>query len=200
MPRHVDHDQRRGELSQAVWRVVRERGLEGLTMRSVAAAAGCTTGRVAHYFRDKNALLTHARDVMHRRMAARIDALPPLPDARAKLHAVLLEGLPLDEDRALGSTVWAHFLLAARTDPELRAQHTVRHEAWARRLTGLLRDVYAEAGAPPPDDLDVRVRALIACLDGLALSAVATPDAYPPDLVARVIEKQLDLTFGGTGG
>jgi TetR/AcrR family transcriptional repressor of bet genes len=197
VPRHVDHDQRRGEMSQAVWRVVRERGLEGLTMRSVAAAADCTTGRVAHYFSDKNALLTHARDVMHRRMAARIDALPPQPDARARLRAVLLEGLPLDDDRVLGSTVWAHFLLAARTDPELRAQHTMRHEAWVRRLTGLLRDVYAGAATPPPDDLDVRVRALVACLDGLALSAVATPDAYPPELVARVIDKQLELTCIG---
>lgn len=200
MPRQVDHDQRRRELSHAVWRVVRERGLDGLTMRAVAAAAGCTTGRVAHYFRDKNALLTHARDVMHRRMAARIDALPPEPDARARLRAVLLEGLPLDDDRVLGSTVWAHFLLAARTDPELRAQHTLRHESWVRRLTGLLREVYAEAGAPAPDDIDVRVRALIACLDGLALSAVATPDAYPPDLVARVIDEQLDMTCGGVHG
>jgi TetR/AcrR family transcriptional repressor of bet genes len=61
----------------------------------------------------------------------------------------------------------------------------------------LLRDVYAGAATPPPDDLDVRVRALVACLDGLALSAVATPDAYPPELVARVIDKQLELTCIG---
>ena len=66
MPRQVDHDERRQELSTAVWRVVSERGLDGLTLRSVAAAAGCTTGLVAHYFADKNALLTHARDVMDR--------------------------------------------------------------------------------------------------------------------------------------
>src|SRR5258705_4973280 len=138
MPRQVDHDVRRGELSLAVWRVVSEHGLDGLTLRSVAAAAGCTTGRVAHYFKDKQALLTHARDVMHRRMAARIDALPPQPDARARLRAVLLEGLPLDGDRMLGSTVWAHFLLAARTDPVLRNEHTLRHERCVARLNSLL--------------------------------------------------------------
>jgi TetR/AcrR family transcriptional regulator, transcriptional repressor of bet genes len=195
VPRQVDHDERRGELSLAVWRVVSERGLDGLTLRSVAAAAGCTTGRVAHYFKDKQALLTHARDVMHRRMAARIDALPPQPDARILLRAVLLEGLPLDGDRRLGSTVWAHFLLAARTDPVLREEHTLRHERWVARLTGLLRAAYAESNVDGVSDsvLDERVRCLVACLDGLALSAVATPDAYPPELVERVIDVQLDL-------
>jgi TetR/AcrR family transcriptional regulator, transcriptional repressor of bet genes len=210
MPRQVDHDARRAELSLAVWRVVSEHGLDGLTLRSVAAAAGCTTGRVAHYFRDKQALLTHARDVMHRRMADRIDALPAQRDARASLRAVLLEGLPLDADRVLGSTVWAHFLLAARTDPLLRKEHTLRHERWIARLTGLLRDAYAEYGARRVADLDTRVRCLVACLDGLALSAVATPEAYPPALVERVIDAQLDLLIpegsgerahrrGGTG-
>lgn len=140
MPRQVNHDQRRRELSAAVWQIVSEQGLDGLTLRAVAAAAGCTTGRVAHYFRDKNALLTHARDLMHRRMAARIDALPEQSDARTRLRAVVREGVPLTDDGRLGSTVWAYFLLAARTDPALRAEHTVRHESWVRRLTGLLRD------------------------------------------------------------
>jgi AcrR family transcriptional regulator len=197
VPKQVDHDGRRLELSTAVWRVVSERGLDGLTLRSVAQAAGCTTGLVSHYFADKNALLTHARDVMHRRMAARIDALPPQQGARARLRAVVLEGLPLDADRVLTSTFWVHFLLAARTDPRLRREHEVRHASWVRRLTGLLRDVYAEAGDPPPDDLDLRVRDLIAAADGLALYAVATPESYPPRLVERIIDGHLDLLCGG---
>ena len=212
MPRQVDHDERRAQLSLAVWHVVVEQGLDGLTLRSVAAAAGCTTGRVAHYFKDKQALLTHARDVMHRRMAARIDALPSQPDARARLRAVLLEGLPLDGDRMLGSTVWAHFLLAARTDPVLRKEHTLRHERWVARLTGLLRSAYEESTVDGVADGEVegRVRCLVACLDGLALSAVATPGAYPPEMVERVIDVQLNLLIpegsgdradrrGGTG-
>jgi AcrR family transcriptional regulator len=197
VPKQVDHDQRRRELSSAVWQVVSEHGLDGLTLREVATAAGCTTGRVAHYFQHKNALLTHARDVMHRRMAARIDALPEQPDARTRLRAVVLEGLPLDADRRLGSTVWAHFLLAARTDTALLAEHTVRHESWVRRLTGLLRDAYTEMSVTVPADLDLRVRGLVACIDGLALCAVATPDSYPPDLLERVLDTQLDLLLDG---
>ncbi|WP_203694074.1 TetR/AcrR family transcriptional regulator [Catellatospora coxensis] len=192
MPRQVDHDERREQLSAAVWHVVSEHGLDGLTLRAVGDAAGCTTGRVAHYFRDKNALLTHARDVMHRRMAARIDALGDFDSPRDRLRAVLQEGVPLDEERRLNSTIWAYFLMAARTDPVLLAEHVVRHESWIRRLTGLLRDAYAV----PPDDLELRARNLVALLEGLALCGVATPDLYPPDLLVRAVDNHLDLLLG----
>ncbi|MFC7244359.1 TetR/AcrR family transcriptional regulator [Catellatospora aurea] len=192
MPRQVDHDERREQLSAAVWQVVSERGLDGLTLRAVGDAAGCTTGRVAHYFRDKNALLIHARDVMHRRMAARIDALGDFDSPRELLRAVLREGVPLDEERRLNSTIWAYFLMAGRTDPVLLAEHVVRHESWIRRLTGLLRDAYAV----PPEDLELRARNLVALLEGLALCGVATPDLYPPDLLVRAVDNHLDLLLG----
>lgn len=197
MPRQVDHDQRREELSRAVWEVVGAHGLDGLTLRTVAAAARCTTGRVAHYFENKNALLIHARDVMHRRMAARIDELPEHDDPRRHLRSVLLEGLPLDEDRRLGSTVWAYFLLAARTDPELRRQHDVRHQSWLTRVTGLLRQAYQSDGGLVPRDLERRVRGLVAVVDGLSLSAVATPEMYPPDLIVAVLDTHLSLLWMG---
>ena len=61
----------------------------------------------------------------------------------------------------------------------------------------MLTDVYAEAGRPPPGDPVPRVRDLIAAADGLALYAVATPESYPPDLVERIIDTQLDLLCGG---
>ncbi|CAM5294199.1 TetR/AcrR family transcriptional regulator [Streptomyces aurantiogriseus] len=196
MPRQVDHAQRRSEISSAVWRVVCESGLEGLTLRAVAAAAGCTTGMVTHYFRDKKALLAHARSVMHRRMADRIDALPVRDESpRDRLYAVAEQALPLDEERHLEAVVWSYFQLATRTDPELLREHFVSHASWVRRLTALVRA--AVPGEPEPQDLEGRVRALVACLDGLALNAVTDPGAYPPDLQRRVLELQLDLILEG---
>ncbi|MFC5666327.1 TetR/AcrR family transcriptional regulator [Kitasatospora misakiensis] len=195
MPKQVDHAQRRSEISAAVWQVVSESGLEGLTLRAVAAAAGCTTGMVTHYFRDKKALLTHARAVMHRRMADRIDAMPARATARERLYAVAEQALPLDEERRLEAVVWSNFLLTTRTDPELLHEHTVSHASWVRRLTGLAGA--ALPGQPEPPGLEARVRSLVACLDGLALNAVTDPEAYPPDLQRRVLETQLDLILEG---
>ncbi|MFB7669012.1 TetR/AcrR family transcriptional regulator [Kitasatospora sp. NPDC056138] len=191
VPKHVDHAQRRSEISAAVWLVVSDSGLEGLTLRAVAAAANCTTGLVTHYFRDKKALLAHVRSDMHRRMAERIDAMPTRDTARETLYAVAEQALPLDEERRLEATVWSHFQLAARTDRELLHEHTVSHASWTRRLTEL---VSAALPTPlKPSNLQSRVLALVACLDGLALNAVTDPDAYPPDLQRRVLRTQLDL-------
>ena len=57
MPKIVDHDARRQELIEASWRVIAAEGLEGVTMRKIAAEAGCTTGRLTHYFADREALI-----------------------------------------------------------------------------------------------------------------------------------------------
>ncbi|MFJ8536160.1 TetR/AcrR family transcriptional regulator [Streptomyces sp. NPDC093591] len=196
MPRQVDHDERREALSQAVWQVVSDSGLEGLTLRAVAAAAGCTTGMVTHYFPDKKALLAHARTEMHRRMAARIDALPSGATARETLYTVAEQALPLDDERHLEDVVWSQFLLTTRNDPALFGEHRRSHASWIRRLTALV-----DAACPEPlesADLDVRVRTLVACLDGLALNAVTDPDAYPPALQRTVLRTQLDLILKGT--
>lgn len=48
----------REDILAACRKVVRERGLSGVSVRAVAAAAGVAPGTLYHYFPDKNALLT----------------------------------------------------------------------------------------------------------------------------------------------
>ncbi|WP_380229459.1 TetR/AcrR family transcriptional regulator [Kitasatospora misakiensis] len=183
-------------MSHAVWQVVSDSGLEGLTLRAVAASAGCTTGMVTHYFPDKKALLAHARSEMHRRMAARIDTLPTGPTPRDTLYTVAEQALPLDDERFLEAVVWSQFLLTTRNDPALLGEHIRGHASWISRLAALVRAACPDR--PEPAVLDSRVRSLVACLDGLALNAVTAPDAYPPDLQRRVLETQLDLILEGS--
>jgi AcrR family transcriptional regulator len=196
MPRQVDHEERREAISQAVWQVVSDSGLDGLTLRAVAAAAGCTTGMVTHYFADKKELLAHARTEMHRRMAARIDTLPATDGARNALYVVAEQALPLDEERHLEAVVWSQFLLSTRNDPALLAEHTRSHASWIDRLTTLVTAACLDRLELA--ELKNRVRSLVACLDGLALNAVTDPDAYPPDLQRRVLDIQLDLILEGS--
>ena len=57
MPKLVDADQRRGELAEAAARVIARSGIDGASMREVAAEAGWTTGALVHYFANKQELL-----------------------------------------------------------------------------------------------------------------------------------------------
>src|SRR3954468_19086864 len=88
MPKVVDHEERRAELREAVWRLASRDGLEAVTVRGVAEEAGCSTGALVHYFDDKEELLlfafrTVADRVMRRVAAAEEVTTDPLELARA---------------------------------------------------------------------------------------------------------------------
>ena len=60
MPKIVDHDSRKAVFAEAAIRLVARDGLEGLTMRAVAAESGLSYGSLFHYFDSKDDLLMHA--------------------------------------------------------------------------------------------------------------------------------------------
>ncbi|WP_226346735.1 TetR family transcriptional regulator C-terminal domain-containing protein [Agilicoccus flavus] len=66
MPRQVDHAQRRSEISHAVWAVVARNGLDAVSLRTVAAEAGISAGRVQHYFATKDEMVLEAAREMAR--------------------------------------------------------------------------------------------------------------------------------------
>ncbi|WP_422363776.1 TetR/AcrR family transcriptional regulator [Pyruvatibacter mobilis] len=110
MPKIVDHKARRAELVEASWKVIETEGLDGLTMRKVASAAGCTTGRITHYFPDREALVLAALRAANEAAKARTTALlaKDLPP-RARLQKCVEEGLPLDRQRQREWKVWIAF-------------------------------------------------------------------------------------------
>ena len=75
MSRSADRSAQGEALSRAVWSVLAEQGLERLTVRAVAAAAGCTTGLVMHRFPNRQALLLHARQLLHEITRGRVEEL-----------------------------------------------------------------------------------------------------------------------------
>ncbi|MGN9846355.1 hypothetical protein ACTMTI_50405 [Nonomuraea sp. H19] len=62
---------------------------------------------VTHYFRDRKALLAHARSLMHHRMADRVEALAAQSTVHERLRSACEQALPLDDERRLGTVVWA---------------------------------------------------------------------------------------------
>jgi TetR/AcrR family transcriptional repressor of bet genes len=194
----TDHDER---LSRAVWDVLAGQGLERLTIRAVAAAAGCTTGLVMHRFPNRAALLRHARGLLHQVVAARVEALEAaIADPRETLAAVLHDSLALDPERSAESAVWLGFLAAAFADDGLIGEHRDCNRAWRTRIEGLV-------GAAPPDWPLARVGAtalgLLAMVEGAAALAAADPAAYPPAAQEAMLGAALaayDLHPGSTRG
>ncbi len=173
-----DEPAQRARLSEAVFTTLAESGPAGLTLRAVAARAGCSTGLVLHTFPDKRALLLHARDVLHERTRARADALEAdAPDPAAAVRAVSLGALALDDDGVAEARAWVAFLAAALGDPVLRERHVRNSRAFVERLTRLLE----AATRLPLESAAVRAAALGASLEGITVLAAGDPERWTPD-------------------
>jgi len=172
MPKIVDHEARRQQIVEASWRIIAAQGLTGATMRKIAAEAGCTTGRLTHYFANREeivlAALRAAYDAAQTRMG-RVRGAPSSPAER--LTAYLEETLPLDRKRLSEWRVWIAFWGAATAHPALGRENDERLAAWAKALTPLV------AAVAPDSDADREAEALIGLTNGIGLQAAVHPTA-----------------------
>ena len=83
----VDHEQRRSELAEAGWTVIRRDGLQRASVRNVAREAGWSMGSLRHYFATQSELLCFAMQLVADRARARVRALEPAPDPRRAVAA-----------------------------------------------------------------------------------------------------------------
>ncbi|GIE27722.1 TetR family transcriptional regulator [Actinoplanes italicus] len=178
MSRTADRSAQGEALSRAVWSVLAGQGLERLTVRAVATAAGCTTGLVMHRFPNRQALLLHARQLLHEMTRARVEALEAeAATPRVALRAVLHQGMALDEQTRQEAIVWMGFLAAAVADDQLIEEHRRNNRAWRERVERL-------TAAAAPEWTAARVSAvalaLITMAEGVAVYAAADPAAFPP--------------------
>jgi TetR/AcrR family transcriptional regulator, transcriptional repressor of bet genes len=189
VPKKIDHEQRRRVLAEALWRVLAGSGLEAVSLRQVAAEAGVSMGMVQHYFADKEEMVLFALSSMTEQVSRRIgETFAGLPeDPRQRVRAVLVEMLPLDDERRLEAQVAVTFLAHAPVD---------------RRIAEYLRSGYAEghayltnqlvaAGVPDPAR---EASTLFAVVDGLTAHALA--GHHEPAEALAVFDAHLDRVFG----
>src|SRR4051794_41751968 len=117
MPVFVDHEERRRQVVAVASRLIAEAGLDAVTVRDVANAAGCSTAIVSHYFHNKKELLFLTYEASIQRATGRSErALGADP---GDLRAYLAEIMPLDEERLIEWKIWVAFWARAVSDPEI---------------------------------------------------------------------------------
>lgn len=193
MPLVVDHEQRRREVAEIAADLVAKLGVERVTVREVAAAAGCSTTVVSHYFHGKRELQL---------MAFRTAAL----HARRRMEAVLAGGtgtlqlcleamLPLDDARRRDWHVWFAFWGVAVGDPQFAAEQKRRSRYSHELVEHLLRGATADA-ADAPAGATAPARAaesLVAFVVGIAGQAIFDPELWPPARQSNALRAELRL-------
>jgi len=191
MPKIVHHDSRRAAIAAAAWRTIARDGLDASSVRAIARDAGCSTGVLAHYFPDKDALLLHALRLATARTGARMATRATSARGLAALRAVLREALPLDADSRLEWRIWLAFWGRAFADRALAAEQRRRYRTWR----GLVVDLVASAQRA--DELSARLvvadeaDALVAFIDGIGLQATLEPARLTPARQLAMVEAYL---------
>ncbi len=193
MPKLVDHDQRRREMAEALWRIAAQEGLEAVSLNRVADEAGVSKGRVQHYFASRDALLAYTAEHLIDRVTGRMKAaVAAAPDALAAVRSVLLEVLPLTEDSIVDTRVGAAFLIRALGDDALRARYRRRNAQFLTLLTTYLtaaRDAGRLGRRREPGALAVELFALVNGLKEPLLLGELSPSlatAIVDDALARL--------------
>ncbi|MFI6042444.1 TetR/AcrR family transcriptional regulator [Nocardia sp. NPDC051321] len=196
MPRLVDHDVRRKQITDAVRRVIVGGGLESVTFQTVAVEAEMSIRLVQYYFGSKREFLlaTH-RSVMEdagARFMRRWTAMGPDAAPRAVIHAILAELLPLDAQRREETIVLGSFGWAAVTGQAITAEETF---AAPRTLVTVIANQIARLGRAEASAQ--RDAALItAAIGGLAQGLLQGYDTARSAL--DLIDHLLDCVLGAT--
>jgi len=199
MPKLVDVDQRRAELADAAAHVIARHGIDGASMRGVAAEAGWTTGALVHYFSSKQELLAFTLQSSLQRLRSQQADRAHLPPAEA-LRGMLLDALPTTPAAKLHWIVTLAFAAQASSDAQLAQIQRDAYRSFHAAVTTLLRRVEHEADEPdgPTGEPEREAERLIGLVDGIALQALFDPERWAGQRQIDTLRDGLDQPVVGT--
>jgi AcrR family transcriptional regulator len=192
LPKIVNHRERREEVVEATRRIILREGIEAATTRAIAREAGYSNGVLTHYFADKDDIMLSALHSSHRRIVERLRGKLAGRTGLAALRELLLDNLPLDDERVQESGLEIGFWSRSMTSPALlEAQRAEAEEL--RYLVRSLLGTAAEAGEiTTTEDLDDVAERLLALVDGLSVHRLLYPDRLGAERLDRLLGAELD--------
>lgn len=186
---------RRTQFADIVMHLAAERGLDHVSVREVAAAAGVSIGAVQHHFRSKDALLLAAFQRYADTLTERVTAMDLTGSPKEITRKLLLELLPLDATRRTETRMFIAFAARAIVTPDLAR---VYHEGLdnLRALFARLIQAAQDAGNARTDiPAEVLARTLVALADGATLQTVTAQRRDALQHAVTEIDTALSLVF-----
>jgi TetR/AcrR family transcriptional repressor of bet genes len=180
MPKRVDHEVRRRQITDALARITARGGLSAATFREIAAEAGVSVALVQYYFGTKADLLLATQQQLAQqvgmRLSHRIEATPD--DPRARLRAIFAEFVPHDDESRQAMLLFIAFYTASLTQAGLaRPEAQDIPNALAAIVSHALRRAPLRAGVDP-DQAALVLTLLVPALGQAVLGgALTTADA-----------------------
>lgn len=167
MPRRVDHEARKRQITDAVMRLTVKGGLPAATFREVAAEAGVSVRLVQYYFGTKDQLLLDTQRHVAERSVARIRRLREggSDEPREILRTIMRSFVPVDGESRDAMLMFVALFSASLLDPVLKRRE-------ANEVPTSMRRSFAEqlrrAKLRPGVDPDREALVLLVMVTGLS--------------------------------
>jgi len=197
MPRRVDHELRRHEIAEAVWRLIERGGLENVTPQQVAAETGLSARQLADYFGTRDYLLLGALEILtadaQRQADRRMVAGDPPPDLREIVRSVLYELLPLDDERRTRDTIRAAYFVRILTETGFADVSESTDPPPEHAITELLDEAKRQGEVIRHVDTTTEAALLVAAAEGLKSSVLL--GRRTPEEATALLDHQLERLF-----
>ncbi len=188
--RRVPEFDRRADMIEATLDCIADLGIQGTTVRAVAAHAGVSNGLIRHHFASKDNLIVAAyRRTIEIMTDPALRMLAPgqgTPHERLGRFLVASLGGPVADPRML--SLWATFISQVHRNPDLAGVHHDGYLAFRRASESLIADVMAAEGRR----LDASERARL----GIAFNALIDGLWLEGCLSAEEIDEALQIEIG----
>lgn len=192
MPKIVDHEAQRETFAEAAMRLIARHGLEGVTMRAVAAEAGLSYGSLFHYFDSKEELLMHAVRTTMGQQTRRVNEFSSQYSGLEALEHLLCDDAVTSESSRDVWLVWMAFQYQAALRESFGEMNAELVDGWQERIRVLLNDAKSAGQIHETIDTDVEASALWAYSSGIGQLGVLHPDSFPPRLQKALIANYLE--------
>jgi len=192
MPKIVDHDIQRVTIAEAAMRLIARHGIEGVTMRAVAAEAGLSYGSLFHYFDSKDDLLMHAVRHLTSQQTQRVNDYESQYSGLKALEHLLCDDAIVSESSRDSWTVWLTFQYKVALDTAFAELHADLVRGWLDRIIGLLGEAQAMGEIGKSIDVKFEAMAIWAYSAGVGQLGLLHPESMSPVLQKQLISSYLD--------
>lgn len=175
MPKLTDRPKQKQMIAEAAWKVMLEKGVQKTSARNIAKEAGLSLGALRYYFNSQDDLMNYADQLVHARLAEKIDAIfQDDLQPKTKILSVLLCLLPAENRAGIEAEVRVCMKIATAKHhssdaPGLDAAYSAAKNVIS--YLALLNLLGKEA------DLSLETDRLFSLINGLALGLLLHPEA-----------------------
>lgn len=192
MPRMVNHEKKRKSIAEAAWSIIKKEGIEKASIRRVAIEAGMSAGALRHYFSTKDEMLLFIMDYYLEEGKKRSQSKSWSDNPLQAVAEVLLELIPIDEEKKIETSVWWILALQSLTSDTLKEKKDEMTNGMYELASSMIEILALQGILSDSTNVKLEKSRLAALIDGLSIHALLRPDVYSPEKVKEVIRYHLE--------